>query len=67
MIVFMTKVSFRCVAFEAPGVPFGIDVRLIATRPCGGLLGIDLGLSRGLARVALTVAKLPLPERLQEC
>ena len=44
MIVFTVKVSFQCVAFEAPGVPIGIDVRLIADRPPGGLLGIEYGL-----------------------
>ena len=44
MIVFTVKVSFRCVAFEAPGVPIGIDVRLIAASASGGLLGIDFGL-----------------------
>ena len=67
MIVFTVKVSFRYVAFEAPGVPIGIDVRLIADRPSGGLLGIDYALSRGLAPVALTAGKLQLPERLPRC
>ena len=67
MIVFTVKVSFRYVAFEAPGVPIGIDVRLIAARPCGGLLGIDFGASTGLGRVALTAGKLQLPERLPRC
>ena len=55
MIVFTVKVSFQCVAFEAPGMPIGIDVRMIAASASGGLLGIEYGLSRGLGRVALTV------------
>ena len=44
MIVFTVKVSFQCVAFEAPLVPIGIDVRLIAASASGGHLGIDFGL-----------------------
>ena len=44
MIVFTVKVPFQCVAFEAPGMPIGIDVRLIAASASGGLLGIDFGL-----------------------